>query len=108
MKEALEQIRSEALAALAAGGDEAAIEALRVRYLGRKGELTGVMRQLRDVPTEQRPAMGVLLNQIKDEIEARIGDASPRRGPGRAVSAPANASTSASRADGRRWVGCTR
>jgi phenylalanyl-tRNA synthetase alpha chain len=75
MKEALEQIRSEALAALAAGGDEAAIEALRVRYLGRKGELTGVMRQLREVPTEQRPAMGVLLNQIKDEIEARIGDA---------------------------------
>jgi phenylalanyl-tRNA synthetase alpha chain len=75
MKDALEQIRSEAIAALAAGGDEAAIEALRVRYLGRKGELTGVMRQLRDVPSEQRPAMGVLLNQIKDEIEARIGEA---------------------------------
>jgi phenylalanyl-tRNA synthetase alpha chain len=75
MKDALEQIRSEALAALAAGGDEGAVEALRIRYLGRKGALTGVMRQLRDVPAEQRPAMGALLNQIKDEIEARINEA---------------------------------
>jgi phenylalanyl-tRNA synthetase alpha chain len=75
MKEALEQIRNEALAALAAGSDEAAVEALRVRYLGRKGALTGVMRQLRDVPPDQRPAMGALVNQIKDEIEARIDEA---------------------------------
>ncbi len=75
MKDALEQIRAEALANLAAGRDEAAIEALRLRYLGRKGELTTVMRHMRDVPAEERPAMGALLNRIKDEIEARIGDA---------------------------------
>jgi len=75
MKDALEQIRASALASLAAGGDEAAIEGLRVRYLGRKGELTTVMRQMRDVPPDERPAMGALLNQIKDEIEARLGDA---------------------------------
>jgi phenylalanyl-tRNA synthetase alpha chain len=75
MKDALEQIRSEALADLAAGRDEAAIEALRVRYLGRKGELTTVMRHMREVPAEQRPEMGALLNRIKDEIETRIGEA---------------------------------
>jgi len=75
MKEALEQIRAQALASLSAGGDEAAVEALRVRYLGRKGELTTVMRNMRDVPAADRPAMGALLNQIKDEIEARIGAA---------------------------------
>jgi phenylalanyl-tRNA synthetase alpha chain len=75
MKETLEQIRAQALTDLAAAGDEAAVEGLRVRYLGRKGELTLAMRGLRDVPTDQRPAVGALLNQIKDEIEARIGDA---------------------------------
>lgn len=75
MKEALEQIRTDALAALAAARDEAAIEALRVRYLGRKGELTLAMRGLRDVPAEERPAIGALVNQFKDEIEARVGDA---------------------------------
>jgi phenylalanyl-tRNA synthetase alpha chain len=75
MKEALEQIRTAALACLADGGDEAAIEALRVRYLGRKGELTTAMRHMRDLSAEERPAMGALLNQIKDEIEARIDDA---------------------------------
>jgi phenylalanyl-tRNA synthetase alpha chain len=75
MKEALEQIRAHALGTLDAGGDEAAIEALRVRYLGRKGELTTVMRHMREVPAAERPAMGALLNQIKDEIETRIGAA---------------------------------
>ena len=75
MKEALEELRARAFARLAEGGDEAAIEVLRAQYLGRKGELTTVMRQMRDVSAEQRPAMGALLNQVKDEIEARIGDA---------------------------------
>ncbi len=75
MKQALEQIRVQALAGLEAVADEDGIEALRVRYLGRKGELTTVMRHLREVPVEERPAMGALLNQIKDEIEARIGEA---------------------------------
>lgn len=85
MKDALEQIRSQALATLAGGGDEAAIEALRVRFLGRKGELTTVMRHMRDVSAEDRPAMGALLNQIKDEIEARIGEAlAAARAQGRA------------------------
>ena len=75
MKEALEELRARAFARLAEEGDEAAIEALRAQYLGRKGELTAVMRQMREVAAEQRPAMGALLNQVKDEIEARIGHA---------------------------------
>ena len=75
MRDALEQVRAQARADLAAGGDETAIEALRVRYLGRKGALTAVMRHMRDVPPAERPAMGALLNEIKDEIEARVGEA---------------------------------
>ncbi|MBI1817033.1 MAG: phenylalanine--tRNA ligase subunit alpha [Deltaproteobacteria bacterium] len=72
MKETLEQIRSAALAALAIAKTDAEIELLRVQYLGRKGELTLVVRQMRDVAPEDRPAMGVVLNAIKDELETRI------------------------------------
>jgi len=72
MKEALENIRAAAQAALAGARDEAAVEALRIRFLGRKGELTTVMRLMRDVAADERPAMGALLNEIKDDLEARL------------------------------------
>jgi phenylalanyl-tRNA synthetase alpha chain len=75
MKEALETIRAAAQAALAEAGDEAAVEALRVRFLGRKGELTTVVRLMRDVAADDRPAMGALLNEIKDDLEARLAAA---------------------------------
>ena len=72
MKEQLEEIRSRAMAEL---GDETTreqIENVRVRVLGRAGELTSIMRSMRDVPASERPAMGQLVNQIKSAIEARI------------------------------------
>jgi len=75
MKEQLEQIREAALAALAAAKTEEQLEQIRVNFLGRKGELTLVVRQMRDVSPEERPAMGAVLNQIKDELEARIAQA---------------------------------
>lgn len=75
MKEALRELRAAAIAALERCADEAAIEAVRVQYLGRKGELTTVVRRMKDVSPDERPAMGVLLNEIKDEVERRIGGA---------------------------------
>jgi phenylalanyl-tRNA synthetase alpha chain len=72
MKATLEQIRHDALAALATAATEVEVEQLRVRFLGRKGELTGVVRGLRDVDPAERPAVGALLNDVKDEIERRI------------------------------------
>jgi phenylalanyl-tRNA synthetase alpha chain len=75
MREELQKIRDAALADLASSPEEAAIEAVRVRYLGRKGELTTVMKQMRDVAPEDRPAIGVLLNEIKTELERRIDEA---------------------------------
>jgi len=75
MKDALESIRAAAAEALAAAHDEAAIEAVRVRFLGRQGELTTVVRRMRDVEAAERPAMGALLNAIKDDVEARIAAA---------------------------------
>ncbi len=75
MKEAIEGIRDAALAALAGAESEEAIEGVRVRYLGRKGEITAVVRQMRDVSPADRPTMGAFLNVIKDEIELRISQA---------------------------------
>ncbi len=72
MKEELERIRREALTALAAVSSEADAEQLRLRFLGRKGELTTVVRGLRDVPADERPAVGVYLNEIKTEVEEQI------------------------------------
>ena len=72
MREQLEALRAAAMAELgdSAGADQ--IEGVRVRVLGRGGELTDVMRRMREVPPEERPAVGQLVNQIKREIEGRI------------------------------------
>jgi phenylalanyl-tRNA synthetase alpha chain len=72
MKEQLEQIRSRALAALGEGATEEQIENVRVRILGRGGEITEIMRRMREVPEAERPAIGQLANQIKRDIETRI------------------------------------
>ena len=75
MKATLEQIRHQALAALASATSETDVEQLRVRFLGRKGELTNAVRGLRDVDPAERPAIGALLNDVKNEVEQRIDGA---------------------------------
>ncbi len=72
MEGRLETLRQEALATLETARTEEEVEAVRVRYLGRKGELTGLVRSLRDVPAEERPRVGSLLNRIKEELEEKI------------------------------------
>ncbi len=75
MKEKLEKIRLAALDALDAAGTEEAVEAIRVGYLGRKGRMTSVLRGMRDVSPAERPAIGALVNRVKDELEEAIGEA---------------------------------
>jgi phenylalanyl-tRNA synthetase alpha chain len=72
MREQLEEIRTRAIAELHGGADDAQIEAVRVRVLGRSGELTEIMRRMREVPNDEKPVIGRLVNEIKSEIEARI------------------------------------
>src|SRR5437667_10111196 len=72
MKEQLEQIRARAMQELADGAGEEQVEAVRVRVLGRSGELTEIMRRMPEMPREERPAIGRLVNEIKNELEARI------------------------------------
>ncbi|MBR7071364.1 MAG: phenylalanine--tRNA ligase subunit alpha [Clostridia bacterium] len=72
MKEQLEQIRAAAKSALNHAGIEQEIEDLRVKYLGKKGELTAILKQMGSLSAEERPAMGQLVNDAKQELEALI------------------------------------
>src|SRR4051795_933847 len=65
----LEELRSEAEAAIAQAGETAALEELRVRYLGRKSELTTVLRGIRDLPPDQRGPVGKAANEARVTIE---------------------------------------
>ena len=68
MKETLEQIRREALAALSETKTAADLEALRVRYLGKKGELTALLKQMGRLSAEERPVMGQLANEVREAL----------------------------------------
>ena len=68
MKEKLDQIRAEALAAIPGLKDLSALEDLRVKFLGRKGLVTEVLRGLGQVSAEERPAMGQAANEVKAAI----------------------------------------
>ncbi|MBR4098803.1 MAG: phenylalanine--tRNA ligase subunit alpha, partial [Clostridium sp.] len=72
MKEQLAKIRAEALAAFEAAQDSAALDALRVQYLGKKGELTAVLKQMGKLSAEERPAMGQLANDVRAALEEAI------------------------------------
>ncbi|MBP3538506.1 MAG: phenylalanine--tRNA ligase subunit alpha [Oscillospiraceae bacterium] len=56
--------------------DAELLESLRVKYLGKKGELTGILRQMGKLSAEERPAMGQLANQLRADIEAAIEERS--------------------------------
>ena len=70
--ERLDELRSEAEAAVASAADAAELEELRVRYLGRKSELTGLLRGIRDLPPEQRGPVGQAANQVRQALESQI------------------------------------
>src|SRR3954447_9331983 len=65
----LEELRSEAEAAIAQACDPATLEDMRVRYLGRKSELTTVLRAIRDLPPEERGPVGKAANDARTTIE---------------------------------------
>ncbi len=72
MKEQLEQIRREALAALESAQNAQELDALRVKYLGKKGALTAVLKQMGKLSAEERPAMGQLANEVRAALEQSL------------------------------------
>ena len=72
MKEQLEAIRKSALESIAGTQSGAELEALRVKYLGKKGELTAVLKQMGKLSPEERPVMGQMANEVRAALEKAI------------------------------------
>ena len=72
MKQQLEQIKLQAIQLLKEASTPAALEELRVRFLGKKGELTAVLKQMGSLSAEERPVMGQIANSVRAIIEQEL------------------------------------
>ena len=72
MKQQLEQIALRAKEELAQISESKALDDLRVKYLGKKGELTGILKQMGKLSAEERPVIGQLANEIREKIGNEI------------------------------------
>jgi phenylalanyl-tRNA synthetase alpha chain len=70
----LQQIQAEALAEIASAADEAAVEAARVKYLGRSGSISGLSEGMRTVSKEDKPRLGKLLNDTRNAVNAALDE----------------------------------
>ena len=75
MQDKIKEIRQKALNELKEIGDSQSLDALRVRVLGKKGELTSILRGMGQVAADLRPKVGQWVNEAREEIEAAIADA---------------------------------
>lgn len=71
-------LQSEAASRIAAVQDEAALEQLRIEYLGRRGRIPALLSRMREVPPEDRPAIGRAANQAKETVRKALDEASER------------------------------
>ena len=72
MKEIMQKLREASLRSISESQDSDNLESLRVRYLGKKGELTQILRQMGKLSAEERPQMGQMANQLRAEIETAL------------------------------------
>lgn len=72
MQEQISQIKEKALEAIQNAKDAKELDEVRVQYLGKKGELTLILRSMGGLSPEERPIVGSLVNQVRDELEAKI------------------------------------
>jgi len=72
MRDTLEQIKASALEALEAAADGTALDTLRVKYLGKKGELTALLKQMGALSAEDRPIIGQLANDVREALTQKL------------------------------------
>ncbi len=72
MLERIEEIRGEAASAISAAGSSAELEQLRVHHLGRKAELTTILRGIAELPGEERGKVGAAANRVRQELESLL------------------------------------
>lgn len=78
MKERLEQIKAEALKQIQGSDALDKLNEIRISYLGKKGELTAVLKGMKDVAAEDRPKVGQMVNDVRGEIERVLEEAKVR------------------------------
>ena len=74
MKDKLNKIEEVALQDAAGAASEVELQQIRARYLGKKGEITAVMKGMGQLTAEERPQIGALANQVKDRLEEAFAD----------------------------------
>ena len=74
MKEQIEAIKLKSIEEIKTAKDLKELNDLRVQYLGKKGELTSVLRGMGALSAEERPIIGSLVNEVKDELESLISE----------------------------------
>ena len=72
MKEKLEKLHAEALSEIESADALDSLNDLRVKLLGKKGELTALLKSMKDIPPEERPAFGQLVNDARSSIETKL------------------------------------
>ena len=70
--QSLSELFDQAASAIDAAADLDALDAVRVAYLGKKGELTARLKSLSQLPSEERPAAGQAINKAKQDVQARL------------------------------------
>ncbi len=75
MKEQIESIKEKALQRISEANDMQTLNEVRVEFLGKKGELTAVLRGMGAVSPEERPVIGALVNEVRDTLEGKISEA---------------------------------
>jgi phenylalanyl-tRNA synthetase alpha chain len=74
MKNQIEEVKSKFLSEILSVEDEKQLEDLRVKYLGRRGIIQSLFDKLREVPKEEKPALGKLLNELKELAQGKYNE----------------------------------
>ena len=72
MEQELQRIKAEALDAIKDAADQQALQDIRVKYLGKKGEVTALLKGLGKLSPEERPKAGALVNAIREALELSL------------------------------------
>ncbi len=76
MKEKLEALKEQALSAINTAEDSAALEEIRIKYLGKKGELTAILKMMGSLSADERPVVGQIANMVRSAIDSALTEKS--------------------------------
>ena len=74
MLDGVDTVLNNALASVENANDMKSLDAVRVQYLGKKGELTGLLKQLGSLSQEERPKAGEMVNRAKEKLQAVLNE----------------------------------